>query len=199
MIDLEHLLRPLARRLDSAGVRWATVGGLAVSIRTEPRFTRDLDLVVAVAGDVEAERITRELGVAGYEIVALIEQTAMGRLATARLGSSDVVGDEAVVDLLFASSGIEAEIVDAAERLEILAGLIAPVATTGHLIALKLLSRDDETRPQDVGDLRALLAVASQDDLDQARRAVELITRRGYGRDRSLTADLEAAVARFRP
>jgi hypothetical protein len=46
-----------------AGVRarisWAMLGGLAVSIRTEPRFTRDVDLAVAVAADDEAERLAR--------------------------------------------------------------------------------------------------------------------------------------------
>ena len=34
-----------------AGVGFALVGGLAVSARTEPRFTRDLDFAIAVADD----------------------------------------------------------------------------------------------------------------------------------------------------
>jgi len=33
----------------------ALVGGLAVSARTEPRFTRDLDVAVAVPDDAGAE------------------------------------------------------------------------------------------------------------------------------------------------
>jgi hypothetical protein len=44
-----------------AGVRCALVGGLAVSARTEPRFTRDADLAVAVASDAEAESLIRAL------------------------------------------------------------------------------------------------------------------------------------------
>jgi hypothetical protein len=32
------------------------VGGLAVSARTEPRFTRDVDLVIAVSDDQSAEQ-----------------------------------------------------------------------------------------------------------------------------------------------
>jgi hypothetical protein len=39
---------------------------------------------------------------------------------------------------------------------EIVPGLSQPSATTGHLIAPKLLARDDQTRPQDFMDLRAL-------------------------------------------
>jgi hypothetical protein len=41
----------LARR----GRLFALVGGLAVSVRAEVRFTRDVDLVVLVADDSEAE------------------------------------------------------------------------------------------------------------------------------------------------
>ncbi len=66
-----------------------------------------------------------------------------------------------VVDVLFASSGIEPEIVRSAEAIEILPGLVVPVARTGHLIALKLLARDDESRPQDLADLRSLHEVAT--------------------------------------
>lgn len=43
------------------------------------------------------------------------------------------------MDLLFASSGIEHEIVAAADPLEVLPDLTVPVARTGHLIALKPL------------------------------------------------------------
>jgi hypothetical protein len=70
------------------------------------------------------------------------------------------------------------------------------VARTGHLIALKLLARDDESRPQDLADLRTLRAAAMPDDLAIASAAVHLIMERGYNRDRdlvSLLADLAAA------
>ena len=42
---------------DLATQRLALVGGLAVSARAEPRFTRDVDLAVAVVSDDEAERL----------------------------------------------------------------------------------------------------------------------------------------------
>jgi predicted nucleotidyltransferase len=106
------------------------VGGFAVSVRTEPRFTRDIDLVVAVPDDATAE--------------------------------------------------------------ELLPGVIVPVATVGHLIALKLLARDDRVRPQDAGDLRSLLAVADQADMNFARDAVAMIETRGFARGRELSSDLEA-------
>lgn len=95
-----------------------------------------------------------------------------------------------VIDLLFASSGIEREVVAAAEVLELLPSLTMPVARTGHLIALKVLSRDDVARPQDLGDLRALLLVATQIELTRAREAIALIAARGYRRGRDVVGEM---------
>lgn len=159
------------------------IGGFAVSARTEPRFTRDVDVAVAVDDDDAAEGLIRVLLDSGYRLLATIDHIG-GRLATVRL-ASPLTGD-VVVDLLFASSGIEPEIAEAADHLEIVPGLTLPVATTGHLIALKLLARDDVRRPNDAADLRNLVDVASEEDLQLARRAIELITARGFNRDRDL-------------
>jgi predicted nucleotidyltransferase len=192
---LEAVLRAAALDLADLSLRWALVGGLAVSARTEPRFTRDVDLVIAVAGDRDAEQAVHALQRRGYHVQALVEQEAAGRLATARLVPRD--GDEAgiVLDLLFASSGIEPEIADAADVLEILPGLRVPVAGVGHLLALKLLSRDDRTRPQDRVDLAQLLRATARTDIEVARRAVALIHARGFQRDRDLSRDLEELIA----
>jgi hypothetical protein len=100
------------------------------------------------------------------------------------------------MDLLFASSGIEPEVVASAEPIELLPRLTMPVARTGHLIALKLLAQDDIERPQDAADLRALLRTASAADLQQAREGVELIVGRGYDRGRDLVAAFEGLVGR---
>lgn len=190
MTTLESRLRSVVAALDAAGVGCALVGGLAVSIRTEPRFTRDADLAVAVASDLEAEALIRQLRGAGHEVQALVEQDAVGRLATVRLGDVADAG-ASVVDLLFASSGIEHELVRDAESLEVLPGLTMRVARTGYLIALKVLSRNDIERPQDIVDLRALLKVASSDDIDCARHALDAITSRGFQRGRDLLAALD--------
>jgi len=99
-----------------------------------------------------------------------------------------------LIDLLFASSGIEEEVVSGAERLEILPDFTASVATVGHLLALKILARDDRERPQDLDDIRALLREATEADLDVARTAVRLITSRGFARDRALVDQLDAIV-----
>ena len=172
---------------------WAIIGGLAVSARAAPRFTQDVDFAVSVATDDEAESIIHRLQVRGYAVGMLVEQDEMGRLATVRLIRPVPGSSQIFVDLLFASSGIEDLIVKQADRIEILPGCVAPVASVGHLIALKLLSAD-ESRLQDYADLHALLAVAAPDDLVQARDAVATIVARGFNRGRSLTQDLETLI-----
>jgi hypothetical protein len=189
MNPVEQVLRRVASQLAASGQGWALVGGFAVSVRADPRFTRYVDVAVAVSDDAHAEHMIRSLVAAGYRATTLVEQVATGRLATARMVTSDDP-DEVIVDLLFASSGIEPEIVAAADRIEIAPGLIVPVAQTGHLIAAKLLAREDECRPLDLADLRALLAVAGPADLVVAREAVGLISERGFHRDRDLAAGL---------
>jgi hypothetical protein len=82
------------------------------------------------------------------------------------------------VDLLFASSGIEAEIVRDADELEILDDLKIRVASRAHLIAMKVLARDDRNRPQDWDDLRALLTDASAKDVQTTEEALDLIALR---------------------
>lgn len=190
MTSLEAALRQIQTDLTEADVSFALVGGLAVSARTEPRFTRDADLAVAVANDAEAETLIHRLRACDYGIEALVEQDAVGRLATVRLTrSSDLQAP--VIDLLFASSGIEREVVGDAEPIELLRGVTVGVARTGHLIALKVLSRDDVTRPQDLADLRALLRVASDSELARARHALTLIRDRGYHRGRDLMSEMD--------
>ena len=192
MSALRASLTRIATDLDDLHARWAVVGGLAVSARAEPRLTRDVDVAVAVIDDEAAKRLIADLRARGYELKALVEQTAAGRLATARLLPDD---RGAIVDLLFASSGIEDEVVRAAERILVVPGLTLPVARVAHLIALKLLARDDRHRPQDWDDLRALIAVATEKDRDDARGAVRLIAGRGYARGRNLEADLDEILA----
>lgn len=189
---LELALRRVALDLGKRDVRWALVGGFAVSARSEPRFTRDVDVAVAVADDAAAESLVHSLLSEGYRVLASVEREETGRLATIRLDCPVSERDEVVVDVLFASSGIEPEVAAGAEDLEIVPGLHLPVAVAGHLIALKLLARDDEIRPQDLADLRALMAAATDSDIAVARQATELITERGYDRGRDLPAALRS-------
>lgn len=171
---------------------FALVGGLAVSVWAEPRLTRDCDLAISVEDDAAAESLVLGLVAAGYVAVTLVEQEATGRLATARLQHPTDEGR--YVDLLFSSSGIEREIVAGARRRALSRSLSLPVASVGHLIAMKLLSVDVDRRPLDRADLNSLADVATPDDWSTAVDAVALIEARGYHRGR----DLSSAVALLR-
>lgn len=191
---LEEVLRHARQELEALGHGWALVGGLAVSVRTEPRFTRDVDLAIAVAGDAEAEAIVRHFQRLGYRVLDVLEQEKTDRLATVRLRPPRVEAHGVVLDLLFASSGIEPEIVQSASPLEVFPDLELPVAGLAELLATKVLARDDERRPQDAIDIRSLLDEATPADVTAAREALALITERGFHRNRDLGADLDRAL-----
>ena len=197
MNRLEATLSEMTVRLSRLGADSALVGGLAVSARAEPRFTRDVDLAVSVADDAAAEAVIKNLVGQGYVAVALLEQEAVGRLATVRLVPPGQTEEGVVVDLLFASSGIEREIVEGADTIELLPGVVVSVATSAHLIALKILA-SDESRPQDEADLRSLLSGASDVEIEEAATALELVAERGFDRGRDLESALRAAVSRWR-
>ena len=129
-------------------------------------------------------------------VETVIEQENAERLSTVRLISR---GDsEMFVDLLFASSGIESEVVASAEDIEIFPNLIVPVATISSLIALKVLSGDNQRRLQDIIDIQHLLVEASQRDIDEARDLLDLITDRGFDRNKKLQADLDRYIDQFK-
>ncbi|MPZ17204.1 MAG: hypothetical protein GEV06_04730 [Luteitalea sp.] len=189
------ILGGVAEVLNELHHAWALIGGLAVSVRVEPRTTRDVDIAVAVADDAAAESLIHDLVLRGYQVHAALEQRTSGRLATIRLtpyGQDPEAG--IVVDLLFASSGIESEVVAAAEEIEIQQGLTVPVARAGHLVAMKLLSASPQ-RPDDARDLIFLLRDISPAELRRARDAIALVEQRRYNRGTSLGALLDDILA----
>lgn len=168
---------------------------MAVSFRTVERFTKDVDIAVAVENDAEAERAVQSITGSGYFVDTVLEQSAVDRLSTVRMVP---FGDkEMFVDLLFASSGIEPEVVSSATNAEIAPGLIVPVATVPSLIALKVLSANWQRRPQDVLDLQQLISSATDSEIEESRRLLLLIEERGYNRNKDLQAELTRYIADF--
>ena len=195
MSRLRRSLAGIAPLLEKSGLSWAVVGGLAVGARAIARFTADLDLAIAAATDADAEGLLRRLQQAGYEVASLLERESSGRIATVRLRPPGETAETFFVDLLFAASGIEIEVARAAEQLTVFPDVTAPVARTGHLIAMKLLSKDERRRPTDFDDLAALIARADGPELDRARESVRRIAERGHARGRDLEAELEREIA----
>lgn len=195
MTNLERALLRIDLDLRQIGAEFALVGGLAVSLRAEPRTTRDVDLAVAVETDLRSEKIVHALLARGYRVGAHIEQDRVGQLASVRLELPDEQNGGVVVDLLFASSGIEREIVEAAEVLEILPGTRMRVARCPHLVAMKVLAG----RPQDLVDIESLRACLDGADYEVVQQLLELISRRGFDRQKDLASEFERLVVRSEP
>jgi len=172
---------------------WALVGGMAVTVRARPRTTEDLDVVIAVSSDREAERVAFSFRNLGYRYLPqhALEQKDVGRLATVRFYAPGAEEGSVIADLLFASSGIESEVVAAAQPEEILPGLVVPVALTGHLIALKVLAG----RELDARDVRWLWEVADEGEKQLARDSLILITQRRFNRGKDLFAEFTRLLA----
>lgn len=185
---VEKFLRIATSALREQGKPFALVGGFAIIARCQPRFTHDADIAVAVADDAEAESIILGLTHHGLQIKGVLEQTAANRLSTIRLAPPG--HETTVLDLLFASSGIEREIVASAESLEIVPGLVVPVASVAALIALKVLA-EAPRRAQDRNDLGWLFEVASPQDMTEAKKLLALIMERGFNRNEPLDEKFE--------
>jgi predicted nucleotidyltransferase len=186
----EHALARAAEELVRRKRGFALVGGMAVSIRGEVRFTRDVDLAVSVASDAEVEELVRDLAAVGYMAIATVEHETKKRLAMVRLRSPNGV----VVDLLAASSGIEREVVERARPVTIEGAGTIPVARAEELLALKILSMTD-ARPQDRIDATALLAVNPTLDVRAVRDLLAQICERGFHRGQDLATKLDALLA----
>jgi hypothetical protein len=187
---IEQTLAAVVVDLARNNQRFALVGGLAVSVRAEIRFTRDVDLAISVSSDAEAEALVYQLRESGYRPIAVVKHETQGRLATARLLSTSGVK----VDLLFASSGIEPEIVERAGKVALAAvGGELPIARAEELLAMKVLSMTDQ-RLQDRLDAQRLLACNPQLDLAITRANLELIQKRGFHREQDLEQKLASLL-----
>ncbi|MEE8522572.1 MAG: hypothetical protein V3T72_01470 [Thermoanaerobaculia bacterium] len=71
---LEQVVRDANAKLEALGFRWALVGGLAVSARSEPRFTRDK--ILARDDDLRPQDV--------IDIQALVQEATEGDLKRAK-------------------------------------------------------------------------------------------------------------------
>jgi hypothetical protein len=191
-VRLARVLQDLAEQLDKLELQFAVVGGIATSARGQPRFTRDVDVVVAVSGDEEAQAVLFRLGRLGYVVLTTVEQDAASRLATARLQHPSGI----LCDLIFATCGVEAEIVADAEPLDVFENVEVATASVEGLLAMKVLSATDQ-RPRDLEDIRTLLELGSEYDERRVLELLRLIVERGFDRQQDLVAKWAELKKRF--
>lgn len=188
----QRALSDIANWLSEHGVPYALVGGLAVSIRGEVRFTRDVDLALSVS-ERELETLVPDLRAARYRIHSLVEHEVAKRTATVRLITRDAIH----VDLLVASSGIEREVVQRATPVFIPSIGQVPVALAEDLVAMKVLSSTEQRR-HDFDDAVGLVLANPGLDIAVVQSHLALVTARGFHREQDLEAKLAAVLAAAR-
>lgn len=171
---------------NKVGCPYALVGGLAVSFRTIERATKGIDFAIFVESDSEAEKVVRALQHLGFHPVTCMENKTHNLISTVRLLSDKYPG--VFLDLLFSTSGIENEVVNSSDIIEILPGLQVRVASLSSLVAMKVLLCTNGKRKQDLLDLDILIADSTAEDLEESRRFIALIESRGFNRGRDLHA-----------
>ena len=170
---------------------WALIGGLAISAQTDPRFTEDIDISLFLPTDNEVEQLIFTLQRKGWRAETILEHTYFDKDIIATVRFLTPKSPTVHVDILFASSGIEKEIIEQAEVIEIFQGIEIPIAQIGHLLALKILSESPE-RSRDTQDIKNLITFATEEDIQLAKDSCQLITQRGFHRQRQLIQLLDA-------
>ena len=188
-------LRRIASDLHQSGVKWCLVGGLGTSVYIEPRTTKDIDVVVSVSGEEQSGRLKDFLLSRGYINPQLLMHSSPTRHTGWRVFIPSSREASIPLDILVAACGIEKTIVASAITIEILPGLSLPVASLGHLVAMKVLSQNSFERLQDRVDLLALLRSATEQDRITAAHALREISHVGFAGGRDLVAELGALEA----
>ncbi len=128
---LEAAVREGVEALGAAGISYVLVGGLASAIRGRPRWTADIDVLVAPD---DALRALEALGRAGFET----EETNPSWIYKA-------VRHDVVVDLIFAAKGgiyLDDEMVSRATE-EAFGDCRLRVASAEDLIVMKAVAHDE--------------------------------------------------------
>ena len=134
--------------LESRGIECAVIGGLAVSLRGQPRMTVDVDLVIAADVD-DALRLARDLpGTRFQPLFPGVEEVILAAFILPLRHRATGVR----VDLAVGMSGFEHEAIGRATRMSI-GETRAPVVTVEDLLVMKALAG----RPQDEQDIRGIV------------------------------------------
>lgn len=139
---IEDDLVALCRELNRRGAKYVVVGGFAIIAAGFPRFTGDVDLVVAADAENEAKV---------FSALSTLPDNAVRELQPGELQQYNVirVGDEILVDLMRSAGGID--YAEAAKDIVIheLGGVSIPFASPRLLWRMKAVTH----RAKDAGDL----------------------------------------------
>ena len=160
---IEDVLRAVLPLLDRLGILYLITGGIAATVHGRPRFTQDIDFVVAPTRD----QLDRLVDTLDHEFI--VNRDA-AREAYARRGEFNAIHRTLVfkVDFWFSTGdAFDASRLARAQRLEVAPGVSARVATPEDVIISKLLWLQEGATERSAEDIQGILrAHAGQLDID---------------------------------
>lgn len=137
----------IVQTLDTAGIPYAVVGGLAMAFHDQPRFTRDIDLLVAAD---DTHRVAKAMETLGY-LAASEPWTFANSGLTLHRYFKTAGEDHLIVDILVGDQPRHRRIVASASEQPWSQGVVR-LARKGDLIWMKQQRGSD----QDQVDIRRL-------------------------------------------
>ncbi len=172
-------LADAATVLETRGIPFAVIGGLAVSLRGQPRMTVDVDLV-ALTDPEQALRLVRDLASTPFTpLFAGVEEVVQRSFILPLRHRSTGIR----VDVAIGMSGFERDAVGRATPVTI-GDRGIPVVAVEDLLVMKALAG----RPQDDQDIRGL--VAAQEATIDWPRCLKLATALGEAVDLDIAGRL---------
>jgi hypothetical protein len=180
--------RKAVRFLEENRVPFVVVGGIAVGLQGEPRYTRDVDFMILLkSGDIH--RLALLAQSAGFDIDPSLAETQWHFSGFVRLWLGEP-GMQTAVDLMACTNDFLREAAFRAQQSRF-AGLTVPIATPEDMILFKLAA----WRTKDIPDAQAIrLRHADRLDLPYLRRWASWMVERNP-RFRDVPARLEALLA----
>lgn len=145
--NLNAALADLTRWLQREQIPFAVIGGVAVGVRGEPRFTADVDVIIGLELDDALQLIHRLPGSHFEPLFAGVAEV----VRTSFILPLRHVETGVKVDAAIGLSGFERQLLARATEME-LAGVVAPVATVEDIVLMKLIAG----RPRDTEDCEKL-------------------------------------------
>jgi predicted nucleotidyltransferase len=158
------LIAALARTLEKTGIPYMIIGGQAVLIHGEPRFTRDIDVTLGVGPDSLQDLISaiKPLG-----WVALPQEPETFVAQTMVLPCEDT-GTGIRIDFIFGLTAYEQESIQRAKPVQI-EGAAVLFAGAEDLIIHKMIAG----RPRDLEDVAGIVAKNPSMDLNRIRTTLK--------------------------
>ena len=144
--EILKAIRKLSQFFAKHKIKYCLIGGLAVQVRGEPRFTRDIDVSVLTSLKSQKELITL-LATEFVERFSGAQELALSNQILPLI----IEGVE--VDIAIGLTQFEAQMIAAASLEKLSRGLSIPVCSAEDLIVNKVIA----ARPKDIHDIQSIM------------------------------------------